>query len=555
MNKSHYLIFMLLLAGSLLFAGDYYIGDGSSTQSYVPMYGYANFGWSKFFYSSTEMQDAGYTSTQEITRISFQLDGNELDGYVTDNQTVYMGHFYNSSATSSYQSPDSYTLVYSGTIVWNGPGWVELILDTPFTYNPQWGIEILWENRDGSRISSPPKFCYTNTSVNTCAYKYGTSFSTSAGTTYKKRPNIWFATATTEAPNPAAVVSPLNTAGDLELSTSLRWNHTGGSPTGYRLWLGTDNPPSNIASAVLLDTNSYTPENYLDYGTTYYWRVVPFNANGPAMDCPLWSFTTLNDPSITDFPYAENFDGDTFPPAHWINIKGNLSDPIIFSTPGSTNWNQGNWLNTDTGDKAAKFNLWGPLEGYLISPLFNIPSDDYVIEFDIALLKANQTPSGNPPALNGVDDRFAILVGDGFTWSTANVIKEWNNSSSDYVLNEIAITSHRIRIPLQEHNGRIRIAIYAGSTESNADNDFMINNFWVGIPSAGLSTPQIALQQSTVNGQALLTWDAVPGATLYRIYKANDPYGVYLPVATSSGTSYTLDTADNKAFFEIKAEY
>ena len=85
---------LLLLAFSLLSAGDYIIGTDTTTENYVPLYGYVNYNWSKFFFSASEMQAAGFTTTQEITRIAFYVN-NSLGEYVTDNQRVYMAHFYN----------------------------------------------------------------------------------------------------------------------------------------------------------------------------------------------------------------------------------------------------------------------------------------------------------------------------------------------------------------------------------------------------------------------------------------------------------------------------
>ena len=477
MHKSLFLVFILLITGTMLCAGDYIIGTGTSTQNYLPLYGYANYSWSKFFYTADEMIDAGFTTSEQITKISFQV-GNEVSDYFTGNQQVYMRAFYDSeyaSATASYPGTSGFYLVYNGSVTWSGPGWIEITLDTPYNYNPLWGIEILWENRDGSAASGYPKCQYTSTGVYNCVYKSGSTFPTTSGTRYKNRPNIWFTTPSTEPPTPAVTTSPNDLSTDNPITTTLRWNHTGGSPTGYRLWFGTNNPPSNLISALVVTSTTYTPEDYLDYGATYYWRVVPYNENGPATDCPVWSFSTIPDPSIEDFPYVQDFSG-AFPPTAWDNWKGNLSDPIVFTIAGSTSWIQDDWLNNAGENKAARFNVWGPLEGYLISPMFKIPTEDFEIEFDIALLKANQSPTGTPPALTGTDDRFAVLIGDGYTWSTANIIKEWNNSGSDYVFNNIATSGQKIRIPIGEHTGRIRIAIYTGSTVLNADNDFMIDN-------------------------------------------------------------------------------
>ncbi len=64
------------------------------------------------------------------------------------------------------------------------------------------------------------------------------------------------------------------------------------------------------------------------YTTPYYWQVVPYNLHGPASGCPVWSFTTWADPTITALPYTENFDGVTAPalPAGWVVADGEINN-------------------------------------------------------------------------------------------------------------------------------------------------------------------------------------------------------------------------------------
>jgi len=260
----------------------------------------------------------------------------------------------------------------------------------------------------------------------------------------------------------------------------------------------------------------------------------------------------MADPSIADFPYLESFDGE-FPPQNWEVYAGNLSDPISF-TPSSSMWVSDDWLNFPSTDKAARINIWGSLAGYLISPLINVPDDSYVLEFDAAMLRSGQSPDGTPPNYNAVDDRFAVLIGDGFSWTTANIVREYNNSGSDYVLNDIPTTGERISIPLAGHTGRIRIAVFAGSTVFNDDNDYMVNNFWVGIPEMVLASPEATITIDALSGLPVLAWDAVPGATLYNIYKSDDPTQNFQLMGSTIETRYNPDPVDSKAFFKITAE-
>jgi fibronectin type 3 domain-containing protein len=70
-----------------------------------------------------------------------------------------------------------------------------------------------------------------------------------------------------------------------------------------------------------------------------------------------------------------------------------------------------------------------------------------------------------------------------------------------------------------------------------------------------LVAPELAVTKTPVNDQIELQWNAVPGATLYRIYKASEPYGEYSLFDSTNATSMLLDGTEAKAFFEIKADY
>ncbi|MDD4157476.1 MAG: choice-of-anchor D domain-containing protein, partial [Candidatus Cloacimonetes bacterium] len=125
----------------------------------------------------------------------------------------------------------------------------------------------------------------------------------------------------TPEPSPAILVSPVDGITDVSLTQTLNWQASGGSaPTGYDLYFGETNPPAFIADLGLVTT--WTPTDF-EYSTTYYWQVVPYNAEGDASNCPVWSFTTMDDPSIVDFPYFENFDSVTAPafPIGWGSIN------------------------------------------------------------------------------------------------------------------------------------------------------------------------------------------------------------------------------------------
>ncbi|MFW5793273.1 MAG: T9SS type A sorting domain-containing protein [Bacteroidota bacterium] len=112
-------------------------------------------------------------------------------------------------------------------------------------------------------------------------------------------------------PNAAEIVFPNDGSSDYNIynTNNLIWTNGGGDPTNYRINFGTDNPPTNIINNQDVGlVTEYIIEAELDFAQTYYWQIIPENEHGQAEDCPVWSFTTMEDPTISDFPYIEGFD-------------------------------------------------------------------------------------------------------------------------------------------------------------------------------------------------------------------------------------------------------
>ncbi|MCL2064469.1 MAG: choice-of-anchor D domain-containing protein [Candidatus Cloacimonetes bacterium] len=105
-------------------------------------------------------------------------------------------------------------------------------------------------------------------------------------------------------PNHAINPDPMDGAIDVPLTQVLSWeaDANGSTPTGYKFYFGTTNPPEYVMSIETIDTTSWNPSTagmpLLHGRITYYWQVVPFNDTGDAVDCPIWSFTTIPGPPI-----------------------------------------------------------------------------------------------------------------------------------------------------------------------------------------------------------------------------------------------------------------
>lgn len=103
-------------------------------------------------------------------------------------------------------------------------------------------------------------------------------------------------------PNCATYTGPADGAETCNTPATLTWTAptTGTAPTGYLLYYGTNNPPTNIVNGTNLgNVLSYTT-GALTIGTTYYWRIVPTNAYGNATNCLVQTFTRVSCVNMTN---------------------------------------------------------------------------------------------------------------------------------------------------------------------------------------------------------------------------------------------------------------
>jgi hypothetical protein len=167
---------------------DITIGTGTSTTSYLPLYGYYDYTYGGIIYEPSEINYTGL-----IKKIQFYV-GNTPNNYTTDDQIIYMGEVANTEFTSTslidtvgltrVKDPFSYT--------WDGGGWKEFTLTTPFNYSGNNSLLIVWVNKDGSGGSGYPTFRYT-TKTYGGLYKYQNTTYPSipgTGTRTSSRPNI-----------------------------------------------------------------------------------------------------------------------------------------------------------------------------------------------------------------------------------------------------------------------------------------------------------------------------------------------------------------------------
>src|SRR4030042_5983185 len=86
------------------------IGTGTTSTSYIPFYGYYDYGWSECIFLNTEIGSA-----LDITGLSYQVYNTLTTPYTIYNQKVYMTHTTLSAfADGNKPDPTTMTLVYEG---------------------------------------------------------------------------------------------------------------------------------------------------------------------------------------------------------------------------------------------------------------------------------------------------------------------------------------------------------------------------------------------------------------------------------------------------------
>jgi len=163
-------------------------------------------------------------------------------------------------------------------------------------------------------------------------------------------------------------------------------------------------------------------------------------------------------------------------PTGWTKYNG-LVDEVIAGTSTLETTTSGWITNTNAlGTYNIKVNIFGEnCKYWLVTPEIDLSQN---LSFDLALTKYNSAdPIADPTAQ--ADDRFVVLIYADEAWT---ILREWNNTGSEYVYNTIATTGEHVDINLSAYFGKtVKIAFYGESTESGGDNDLHIDNVLCGI--------------------------------------------------------------------------
>ncbi|MCF8304998.1 MAG: DUF4623 domain-containing protein [Ignavibacteriales bacterium] len=264
---------------------------------------------------------------------------------------------------------------------------------------------------------------------------------------------------------------PADSATNVAVTAGVSWTAASGLPTGYKVYLDTNNPPTTM----VYDGNntSVNPDGNFAYSTEYFWQVVPYNASGDAVGCAVWSFTTEPDPTVMP-PFGEDFSGATFPPLNWKRYTGYYGASITL-TSSTLGWILDDFGNvTSPVNKSARNNIYGTTRNHwLMTPPIDLGDGSvaYDLDLDIALTQYSTTA----PGVLGPDDKFAIVISTdgGTTWTSDNTLAYYDESTP------ISATGDHVKISLEGYTGVVMFGFYGESTVSNEDVNVYVDNVTV----------------------------------------------------------------------------
>ena len=247
-------------------------------------------------------------------------------------------------------------------------------------------------------------------------------------------------------------------------------------------------------------------------------------------------------------PFEENF-GSSSTPTGWTKA-GSSMDAVLAGTAELSG--DGYWSMTQRGTISGyhpTLNLYGTYKGWFITPNVELGTNKQV-SFKLALTGYNSTTAA---ATTGTDDRFAVLVSsnNGDSWTK---LKEWNNSSSENVLNNIATAGEDVAISLAAYNNQsVKVAFYAESTESNADNDIHIGNVEISDIPACPKPTGLKVDSYTYNS-ATLSWTKGSTETEWKVIYGPagfDPASEGTTINNVTENPYTLTGLTPEAEYDV----
>ena len=478
----------------------YQVGNGNNTGEHLPIEPYYGYTYSQSLYLASDLSGVG--SNKRISKIYYNYHKASSGDHDADDWVVYLGTT-NDNTITDWVPVTNLTKVFDGNSgygdIATGDGWMEIILDTPFNYNPSTDgnlIVAVDENTSSYTSSSDDFYCDQNTTkanVSIFYYSDGTNpdpASPPSGTTSSYYPNIRFQFEDIPA-EPQFSVNPESKdfgtvyLGESSSDQTFTVTNTG---QGTLQITATSIVGTNAGDFTLTDANTYPVD--LGNGETMTVQVkfspsaegarsatLRFTANAK-VDHDVALSGNGHDPTVTSYPYNENFDAAASLPTDWQQDPNNEEDwkfgsSASYAASSDHTSGSGNiaWVDDSAPHTTSPINL--------LTPPFDLTGlTKPTVSFYYWIGRNNNR-----------DSQLHIDVYDGTTWhedviSSLGENGQWNKVSID-------ITSYK--------SSGTKIRFRAIEDPDDYDSDIAIDDFRMGEPVAKYINSITVSQASTDN--------------------------------------------------------
>ncbi len=313
----------------------------------------------------------------------------------------------------------------------------------------------------------------------------------------------------------ASAPSPGNGAEDVLRDVVLSWKSGGVSvPTnGHKLFLSDNfNDVNDGIGGIILDTNEYIPDQLLDYGATYYWRVDEANETGWNTG-NIWSFQVE--------PFGRPIPGDS------ITVAADSND----AGQGPENTINGSGLTEDDLHGTELTTMWLSAPGGLGSAWIQYSFDKVYALHELHVWNYNGEGLNTMYGFREVTIEYSA---DGVTWTPLENVPEFAQApgTADYapaiVIDFKGVIASQVRITALSNWSPGGVFDQYGLSEVR----FLYVPMFARLPQP--------LPGQTVNLDVTLTWRAGREAALHDVYVGTDPNALPLVDTISENSFNTL---------------
>jgi hypothetical protein len=405
----------------------------------------------------------------------------------------------------------------------------------------------------------------------------------------------WTPFIATTVPNciTAGPIAPTNNATGITNKT-FTWPVASGGVTGYKLYVGSNESASDLINGLDLGdvlTHTSTTINYLP-NTQYFWKVVPYNEFGDAMDCTVWNFTTLNVPNcpITTFPAANatnvvrnttlTWTAPTNPSATSHDVYfGTSSNPSFVTNVTGTTYSPSAMLaNTTYYWKVVSRNVMGGSQECVVGSFTTGPNlvyctpsssdwNTYINNFSTSLGTTNISNLNSGYYSDGYQNNYNQSTVTSYPTGTFNynfsivggtvgaaIWIDWNSSGTFESYERVFVTSSygngpysgTITIPSGTAVGDYRMRVMVDYNNGAPNNSCMTNNtrtetedYKITVSTSPMCLAPTALVSSNIAATtATLNWTASTA-------NPSNGYDIYYSTVNSAPIAVTTPTVNN----------